>query len=253
VQLVGDHNGVVKVGNPDTYPSPGAARSGGMPPDAARGRRRSAVGRGWTPVSDEPLPQLRRICLGLPETRECLSHGHSAFFVRAQRPFVTYQHLDDRLALWRGPARLPLHAGRGRAPSAAAFAPYVGSVAGLACVSIAAWTRIATIVAGAYRAVAPRGLVARSILTLQLITGRHSTLISPSSDLRSHSMEGSMDRTDIETAHGPVIYRLQRLFLTVCVVLGPVAILVAALANPPYYGIGPGEAAAIARTRPAAT
>ena len=55
-----------------------------------------------------------------------------------------------------------------------------------------------------------------------------------------------MDSTDIETRHGPVIYRLQRLLLAACVVLGPVAILVAALANPPYYGTGPGEAAAIA-------
>ena len=55
-----------------------------------------------------------------------------------------------------------------------------------------------------------------------------------------------MDNTDVETAGRPVIYRLQRLLLTACVVLGPVAILIAALANPPYYGTGPGEVAAIA-------
>jgi len=46
---------------------------------------------------------------------------------------------------------------------------------------------------------------------------------------------------------GPLtIYGLQRLVLAACVVLGPVAILIAALANPPYYGSGPGEAATIA-------
>src|SRR5262245_60674460 len=45
---------------------------------------------------------------------------------------------------------------------------------------------------------------------------------------------------------GPLtIYRLQRLALAACVVLGPIAILIAALANPPYYGSGPGEAATI--------
>lgn len=55
-----------------------------------------------------------------------------------------------------------------------------------------------------------------------------------------------MDNTDVDTARGPLIYGLQRLLLAACVVLGPVAILIAALANPPYYGNGPGEAAAIA-------
>jgi len=52
--------------------------------------------------------------------------------------------------------------------------------------------------------------------------------------------------SQVEIAGQPLIYRLQRVFLAACVVSGPVAILVAALTNPPYYGSGPGEAAAIA-------
>ena len=54
------------------------------------------------------------------------------------------------------------------------------------------------------------------------------------------------DKKDVEAAGQPVIYRLQRLLMAACVVLGPAAILIAALANPPYYGSGPGEAATIA-------
>ena len=44
----------------------------------------------------------------------------------------------------------------------------------------------------------------------------------------------------------PIIYRLQRLFFAVSIVLGTAAILVAAFANPPYYGSQQGIATAIA-------
>lgn len=43
-----------------------------------------------------------------------------------------------------------------------------------------------------------------------------------------------------------LVHRFQRAFLAAAVALGPAAILVAALTNPPYYGGGPGEASAIA-------
>src|SRR5947209_5049302 len=44
----------------------------------------------------------------------------------------------------------------------------------------------------------------------------------------------------------PIIYRLQRLFFAASIVLGTAAILVAAFANPPYYGSQQGIATAIA-------
>ncbi len=53
-------------------------------------------------------------------------------------------------------------------------------------------------------------------------------------------------RGDNSARREPLVYRLQRMFLVGSVILGPLAILVAALANPPYYGSGPGEASAIA-------
>jgi hypothetical protein len=42
-----------------------------------------------------------------------------------------------------------------------------------------------------------------------------------------------------------MIYRLQRLFFAGCIVLGTAAIVVAAIANPPYYGSAPGIASAV--------
>jgi hypothetical protein len=44
----------------------------------------------------------------------------------------------------------------------------------------------------------------------------------------------------------PLIYRFQRLFFAASIVLGTAAILVAAFANPPYYGSSQGIASAIA-------
>jgi len=44
----------------------------------------------------------------------------------------------------------------------------------------------------------------------------------------------------------PLIYRLQRLFFAACILIGSAAILVAAFANPPYYGSKPGVASAVA-------
>jgi hypothetical protein len=45
------------------------------------------------------LPRLRKICLGLPETSERLSHGAPTFFVRGKRAFlmVLTDHHGDRL------------------------------------------------------------------------------------------------------------------------------------------------------------
>ena len=53
-------------------------------------------------MTDDPLVPVRRICLGLPEVVERLSHGEPTWFVRGRKAFVMYadHHHDDRLAFW---------------------------------------------------------------------------------------------------------------------------------------------------------
>ncbi|HEX4776784.1 MAG TPA: MmcQ/YjbR family DNA-binding protein [Acidimicrobiia bacterium] len=49
-----------------------------------------------------PLTEIRRICLALPEVTERLSHGAPTFFVRGKKTFATLwddHHGDGRLAL----------------------------------------------------------------------------------------------------------------------------------------------------------
>ena len=52
---------------------------------------------------EQVLERVRKVCLGLPETSERLSHGAPTFFVRGKRPFVmvmTDHHGDGRFAIW---------------------------------------------------------------------------------------------------------------------------------------------------------
>ncbi len=49
------------------------------------------------------LEGIRKVCLGLPETSERLSHGAPTFFVRGKRAFLmvlTDHHGDGRFAIW---------------------------------------------------------------------------------------------------------------------------------------------------------
>jgi hypothetical protein len=53
-------------------------------------------------MSEEQLARVRRICLGLPEATERLSHGEPTFFVR-KKVFVMFannHHNDGRIAVW---------------------------------------------------------------------------------------------------------------------------------------------------------
>jgi predicted DNA-binding protein (MmcQ/YjbR family) len=63
--------------------------------------RRTAVHRTRGRAIVGPLERLRRLCLGMPDTSERLSHGEPIWFVR-QKTFVMYadHHHDDRLAFW---------------------------------------------------------------------------------------------------------------------------------------------------------
>jgi len=51
----------------------------------------------------DPLTEIRRICLALPETNERLSHGSPCFFIRDKKSFVYFHdghHQDTRVNIW---------------------------------------------------------------------------------------------------------------------------------------------------------
>jgi len=113
---------------------------------------------------DRPIDRLRRLCLALPEATERLSHGEPTFFVRDRKTFVMFadHHHDDRLAFWcaapDGFQRVLVEA----EPDRFFVPPYVG-VRGWLGVYLDVpvdWDEIRSIVEGAYRAIAPRRLVA---------------------------------------------------------------------------------------------
>lgn len=115
-------------------------------------------------ASDDPLERLRHICLALPETSERMSHGEPTFFVRDKKTFVTYadHHHDDRLAFWcaapEGFQSMLVEA----EPERFFVPPYVGNRGwiGVRLDVQVDWDEIAAIVDAAYRAVAPRSLLA---------------------------------------------------------------------------------------------
>ena len=52
--------------------------------------------------SDDHLRRVRRICMGLPETTEKISHGEPTFFVRKKvyTMFANNHHNDGHIAVW---------------------------------------------------------------------------------------------------------------------------------------------------------
>ncbi len=80
--------------------APHARRPRREAPDRARAQGAALMG---PKERERVLERLRRICLGLPEVEERLSHGAPTFFVRGKRPFVmvlTDHHGDGRFAIW---------------------------------------------------------------------------------------------------------------------------------------------------------
>src|SRR4051812_29066059 len=59
-------------------------------------RRSSSV------ANTNPLDDLRRLCLALPEVTERLSHREPTWFIQGRKTFVMFanHHHDDRLAFW---------------------------------------------------------------------------------------------------------------------------------------------------------
>ena len=113
---------------------------------------------------ERTLDRLRKICLGLPETTERLSHGAPTFFVRGKRAFVmvlTDHHGDGRFAIWcaapPGMQRMLVEADSERF----FVPPYVGHRGwlGLRLDRALSWDELAGIVEDAYAEVAPAKLV----------------------------------------------------------------------------------------------
>ena len=110
------------------------------------------------------LERLRKLCLGLPEVEERLSHGAPTFFVRGKRPFVMVlsdHHGDGRFAIWcaagDGMQQLLVEAG----PERFFVPPYVGHRGwlGVQLDRGIDWDELAGIAEDAFAEVAPRTLV----------------------------------------------------------------------------------------------
>ena len=117
-----------------------------------------------TAATPDPYDRIRAICTALPEVDERESHGEATWFV-GKRVFVTSadRHHDDRRAVW-------LAAGDGvqetlveADPERFFRPPYVGHRGWLGVYLDVPldWAEIAEIVTEAYRAVAPKKLVAQ--------------------------------------------------------------------------------------------
>jgi hypothetical protein len=115
-------------------------------------------------VAGDPLEELRRLCLALPEASERLSHGEPTWFVREKKTFVTYAayHHDDRLAFWCAAPAGVQAALVGADPEHYFVPPYVGHRGWLGVYLDVPvdWAEIAEVVVEAYRVVAPKRLVA---------------------------------------------------------------------------------------------
>ena len=117
-------------------------------------------------VVREALEQVRDAALGLPEATERLSHGAPTFFIRDKRSFVMFHddhHGDGRLAIWcaapPGVQDLVLEEDDRRF----FVPPYVGHRGwlGLRLDVDVDWDEVRAVVQDAYRAVAPKRLLAQ--------------------------------------------------------------------------------------------
>lgn len=115
-------------------------------------------------MTAEPLDRLREICLALPEVTERLSHGEPTWFVRDKKIFVTYanHHHDDQLACWCAAPPGAQDLLVSSAPERFFVPPYVGHRGwiGIRLDCPTDWEEIAGLITDAYRAVAPKRLLA---------------------------------------------------------------------------------------------
>ncbi len=116
-------------------------------------------------MNADPLPELRKLCLALPETTERLSHGEPTWFVRDRKVFVAYanHHHDDLLGFWCAAPAGAQEALVAANPTRFYVPPYVGGRGwlGVRLDVPTDWDEIAEIVTDAYREIAPKRLVAQ--------------------------------------------------------------------------------------------
>ncbi|MCW2495866.1 MmcQ/YjbR family DNA-binding protein [Jatrophihabitans sp.] len=117
------------------------------------------------PAAD-PVDQLRRLCLALPETVERASHGSPGFFVRGKKQFVSvddHHHGVDHLAFWCAAAPGAQEELIAAGPAQFFRPPYVGHRGwlGVRIDLDPDWAEIDEIVRDAYRCVAPKTLLAQ--------------------------------------------------------------------------------------------
>ncbi len=118
-----------------------------------------------TTTADDSLGRLRALCLALPEVTERLSHGEPTWFVRGKKTFVTLSdhHHDDRFGFWCAAEPGAQEALVAADPVRYFRPPYVGHRGWLGVyldVPSVDWDEIAELVIDAYRAVAPKRLLA---------------------------------------------------------------------------------------------
>lgn len=112
------------------------------------------------------IDRIRAICLAFPEATERLSHGTPTFFVRDKKAFVyawiAGHHDHEFPHLWcAAPAGAQTEL-TATAPDRFFRPPYVGhrGWVGVRLDGAVDWAEVAEVCEDAYRAVAPRGLVA---------------------------------------------------------------------------------------------
>jgi hypothetical protein len=114
--------------------------------------------------SERALKQVRRICLGLPEVSERLSHGQPSFFVRGKKTltmFVDDHHGDGILGIWCPALPGVQEELIESEPDRFYRPPYVGPPGwiGVRLDREVDWDEIAEIITDSYRKVAPKTLV----------------------------------------------------------------------------------------------
>jgi hypothetical protein len=120
---------------------------------------------GMTPATDV-LTRLRAIFMAFPEVTERLSHGAPTWFIRDKQTIATFwrdgHHEDERSQIWC--AALPGAQAELIASDPARYfrPPYVGHRGwiGVCLTSDVDWQEIAEVAEDAYRAIAPKTLIA---------------------------------------------------------------------------------------------
>lgn len=121
---------------------------------------------GMVTKAEKALGKVRKACLALPEVNERPSHGAPTFFIRDKKTFVMFHddhHGDGRLALWVAAAPGVQAEMVDEEPERFFVPPYVGHRGwlGVRLDRKSDWAEVAGICEDAYRAVAPKTLIAR--------------------------------------------------------------------------------------------